>query len=163
MVTLINPVALEQNFLPYLQAFLPFLAPALKAYDDPQLCSVAVGLIGDICRALGELSAGYCDMFMSALLENLTSPVLDRNVKISVVSCFGDIALAIGPSFGPYLGATMTVLRQVGDQKVDPVCLKWLSSGVSSNYLRRRTTKRSITIPSFARPFSRPILALSPG
>lgn len=121
MKPLTRPTALEQNFHPYLQAFLPFLAPALKAYDDPQLCAVAVGLIGDICRALGELSAGYCDMFMSALLENLTSTTLDRNVKISVVACFGDIAMAIGPSFEPYLGATMTMLRQAGDQKVDPV------------------------------------------
>jgi importin subunit beta-1 len=122
-------IALEQNFHPYLQAFLPFLAPALKAYDDPQLCSVAVGLIGDICRALGELSAGYCNMFMSTLLENLTSPVLDRNVKISVVACFGDIAMAIGPAFEPYLGATMTVLRQAGDQKIDPVSSNGLFPG----------------------------------
>lgn len=111
--------ALEQNFHPYLQAFLPFLAPALKAYDDPQLCSVAVGLIGDICRALGEVSASYCDLFMTSLLENLTSPVLERTVKISVVACFGDIAMAIGPSFEPYLNATMGVLRQAGEQKID--------------------------------------------
>jgi len=41
-------------------------------------------------------------------------------VKISVVACFGDIAMSIGPSFEPYLSATMTVLRQAGDQKVDP-------------------------------------------
>lgn len=93
----------------------------MKAYDDPQLCAVAVGLIGDICRALGEVSASYCDMFMNALLENLTSPVLDRSVKISVVACFGDIAMAIGPAFEPYLGATMAVLRQAGEQKVDTV------------------------------------------
>ncbi|KAG8860622.1 karyopherin beta [Serendipita sp. 411] len=111
--------ALEQNFHPYLQAFLPFLAPALKAHDDPQLCSVATGLIGDICRALGELSTAYCDMFMTVLLENLTSPHLDKMVKISIVACFGDIAMAIGPSFEPYLGATMAVLRQAGEQKVD--------------------------------------------
>jgi importin subunit beta-1 len=97
------------------------LAPALKAYDDPQLCSVAVGLIGDICRALGEVSANYCDLFMTSLLENLTSPVLERTVKISVVACFGDIAMAIGPSFEPYLNATMTVLRQAGEQKIDTV------------------------------------------
>lgn len=111
--------ALEQNFHPYLQAFLPFLAPALKAYDDPQLCSVAVGLIGDICRALAEVSASYCDMFMTALLENLASQQLDRSVKISVVACFGDIAMAIGPAFEPYLAATMDVLRLAGEQKVD--------------------------------------------
>ncbi|KAG8835928.1 karyopherin beta [Serendipita sp. 399] len=111
--------ALERNFHPYLQAFLPFLAPALKAHDDPQLCSVATGLIGDICRALGELSTAYCDMFMTVLLENLTSSHLDKMVKISVVACFGDIAMAIGPSFEPYLAATMGVLRQAGEQKVD--------------------------------------------
>jgi importin subunit beta-1 len=121
--SLYHLIALEQNFHPYLQAFLPFLAPALKAYDDPQLCSVAVGLIGDICRALGEVSASYCDMFMSALLENLASQQLDRSVKISVVACFGDIAMAIGPSFEPYLNATMGVLRHAGEQKVDAVSM----------------------------------------
>ncbi|CAG7851283.1 Importin subunit beta-1 {ECO:0000250/UniProtKB:Q06142} AltName: Full=Importin-95 {ECO:0000250/UniProtKB:Q06142}; AltName: Full=Karyopherin subunit beta-1 {ECO:0000250/UniProtKB:Q06142}; AltName: Full=Karyopherin-95 {ECO:0000250/UniProtKB:Q06142} [Serendipita indica DSM 11827] len=112
--------ALEQGFHPYLQAFLPFLAPALKAHEDPQLCSVAVGLIGDVCRALGELSAAYCSMFMTALYENLTSPVLDKSVKVSVVACFGDIAMAIGPAFEPYLNGTTVVLRQAGEQKVDP-------------------------------------------
>ena len=148
-------VALEQNFHPYLQAFLPFLAPALKAYDDSQLCSVAVGLIGDICRALGELSAAYCNMFMSTLLENLTSPVLDRNVKISVVACFGDIAMAIGPAFEPYLGATMTVLHQAGDQKIDPVSSSGFFFLMSAHYPSRRITRRLITIPNSVKPFSR--------
>lgn len=64
-------------------------------------------------------------MFMSALLENLASQQLDRSVKISVVACFGDIAMAIGPSFEPYLNATMGVLRHAGEQKVDAV--SWLS------------------------------------
>lgn len=58
---------------------------------------------------------------MSVLLENLASPVLDRSVKLSVVSCFGDIAMAIGPAFEPYLPPVMAVLRQAGEQKVDAV------------------------------------------
>jgi len=57
--------ALEQNFAPYIQAFLPYLYPALKSHEDTPLCTVAVGIIGDISRALGEQSAQYSNAFMS--------------------------------------------------------------------------------------------------
>jgi importin subunit beta-1 len=116
-----SSLALETNFAPYIQAFLPFLYPALKAHEDTQLCTVAVGIIGDISRALGEQSAQYSANFMTVLLENLASDVLNRNVKISVLSCFGDIALAIGPAFEPYLETTMQVLRQAGAIEPNPV------------------------------------------
>jgi importin subunit beta-1 len=82
---------------------------------------VAVGLIGDIARALGDQSTQYASPFMTVLLENLQSEVLNRNVKISILSCFGDIALAIGPAFEPYLETTMGVLRQAGSVQPNPV------------------------------------------
>ncbi|KDQ54461.1 hypothetical protein JAAARDRAFT_38128 [Jaapia argillacea MUCL 33604] len=113
--------ALEQRFAPYMQAFLPYLHPALKAHEDTQLCTVAVGLIGDFSRALGDQSTPYSDAFMRVLLENLQSDVLNRNVKISILSCFGDIALAIGPAFEPYLETTMSVLRQAGAVQPNPL------------------------------------------
>ncbi|KAJ8074787.1 karyopherin Kap95 [Marasmius tenuissimus] len=113
--------ALEANFAPYISAFLPFLYPALKAHEDTQLCTVAVGIIGDISRALGEQSYQYASPFMTVLLENLQSEVLNRNVKIVVLSCFGDIALAIGPGFEPYLDTTMNVLRQAGAVEPNPL------------------------------------------
>lgn len=113
--------ALENNFSPYIQPFLPFLYPALKAHEDTQLCTVAVGIIGDISRALGEQSTQYANPFMTVLLENLQSNVLNRNVKISILSCFGDIALAIGPAFEPYLDTTMSVLSQAGAVEPNPV------------------------------------------
>ncbi|KNZ75553.1 Importin subunit beta-1 [Termitomyces sp. J132] len=113
--------ALEANFAPYIQAFLPFLYSALKAHEDTQLCTVAVGIIGDISRALGEQSAPYAEPFMTVLLENLQSEVLNRNVKISVLSCFGDIALAIGPLFEPFLETTMAVLKQAGAVEPNPL------------------------------------------
>lgn len=121
-LTLLSLVALEAGFAPYIQAFLPFLYPALKAHEDTQLCTVAVGIIGDISRALGEQSAPYAEPFMTVLLENLQSEVLNRNVKISVLSCFGDIALAIGQLFGPFLETTMAVLKQAGAVEPNPVC-----------------------------------------
>ena len=100
---------------------MPYLYPALKAHEDTQLCTVAVGVIGDISRALGEHSSQYSNAFMSVLLENLQSDVLNRNVKISILSCFGDIALAIGSDFEPYLATTMGVLTQAGAVQPSPV------------------------------------------
>ncbi|KAH9893956.1 ARM repeat-containing protein [Cubamyces lactineus] len=113
--------ALEQGFAPYIPAFLPHLYPALKAHEDTQLCTVAVGIIGDISRALGDQTAQYSSAFMNVLLENLQSDILNRNVKISILSCFGDIAMAIGPAFEPYLAATMGVLRQAGAVQPNPL------------------------------------------
>ncbi|KAL1739490.1 armadillo-type protein, partial [Schizophyllum fasciatum] len=113
--------ALEANFAAYIPAFLPSLYPALKAHEDTQLCTVAVGIIGDISRALGESSAQYAADFMTVLLENLRSDVLNRNVKITILSCFGDIALAIGPAFEPYLQTTMDVLGQASQLNPNPL------------------------------------------
>jgi len=114
-------VALDNNFAPYVTALLPYLFPALRAYQDTQLCTTAVGLIGDISRALGEGSAQYAESFMTVLLEDLQSDVLNRNVKVSILSSFGDIALAIGPAFEPYFETTMDVLRQAGQVEPNPV------------------------------------------
>lgn len=113
--------ALEGGFAPYIQSFLPFLWAALKNHEDSQLCTVAVGLIGDISRALGDQSAQFANSFMTVLLENLQSDVLNRDVKIVILSTFGDIALAIGPAFEPYLSTTMDVLRQAGQVEPNPV------------------------------------------
>jgi importin subunit beta-1 len=115
--------AIESKFAPYIPAFLPFLYPALKAYDDTQLCTVAVGIIGDVTRALGDQTEQYAQAFVTVLLENLSSEVLNRNVKISILACFGDIALAIGPKFEPYLETAMTVLRQAAALQANPVRL----------------------------------------
>ncbi|KAI0045184.1 karyopherin Kap95 [Auriscalpium vulgare] len=113
--------AIESQFAPYISAFLPYLYPALKAYEDTQLCTVAVGIIGDITRALGDQSVQYADAFVTVLLENLSSEVLNRNVKVSILACFGDIALAIGPRFEPYMDTAMTVLRQAASLQPNPL------------------------------------------
>ncbi|KWU40980.1 ARM repeat-containing protein [Rhodotorula sp. JG-1b] len=112
--------ALEADFQKYLPAFLPFLSNALGVREEYQLCSIAVGLIGDVCRALGEASAAYAQPFMEGLLSALQSPVLHRSVKPPILSCFGDLALAIGPSFEPFLDTTMKVLQQAGLMRADP-------------------------------------------
>lgn len=63
--------ALEGDFVKYMDAFVPFLYNALNNQDEPSLCSMAIGLVSDITRSLGELAQPYCDSFMNSLLHNL--------------------------------------------------------------------------------------------
>lgn len=146
--------ALEVKFSPYIQAFLPLLYPALKAHEDTQLCTVAIGVIGDISRALGEQSTQYAGPFMQVLLESLQSETLNRNVKIPILSCFGDIALAIGPNFEPYLDTSMGVLRQAGMVVPSPVSNLFPTPIlVGLIYLCRWTTSLLITCPNSGKVF----------
>lgn len=104
--------AVESHFAIYLDAFAPFLYSALANHQEHILCGIAIGLIGDISRALGDKILPYCDNFMSQLLQNLQSPALERAVKPPILSCFGDIALAINENYAKYLEVVMGFLGQ---------------------------------------------------
>jgi importin subunit beta-1 len=63
--------AMEEDFAKYMEAFSPFLYNALGNHEEPSLCSMAIGLVSDITRSLGEQAQPYCDNFMNYLLNNL--------------------------------------------------------------------------------------------
>ena len=63
--------AMEEEFGKYMGAFSHFLYNALANQEEPTLCSMAIGLVSDITRSLGEQSQPYCDNFMNYLLNNL--------------------------------------------------------------------------------------------
>jgi len=76
-------------------------------------------VVGDISRALGPKLLPYCDEIVSLLLQDLQNSMLNRNVKPPILSCFGDIALAIGGEFVKYLGIIMSMLQQASTTTVD--------------------------------------------
>merc|ERR1712060_931861 len=78
-----------------------------------------MGVVGDICRALEAKVMPYCDEVIHLLLRNLQNPALNRNVKPPILSCFGDIALAVGGQFEKYLSVTMSMLHQASQTTVD--------------------------------------------
>jgi importin subunit beta-1 len=114
--------ALGPDIQPYLDAFLPIIVAALKNHEDAALCTVSIGTIGDIARALQERTVQYAAAFVTLLLESLQSQVMSRTVKIQVLACFGDVALSIGAEFAPYLDTAMAVLKQAGEIQPNPVC-----------------------------------------
>lgn len=63
--------ALETDFLKYMDHFVPFLYNALGNQEEAGLCSMAIGLVGDITRSLGDKAQPWCDTFMNYLLNNL--------------------------------------------------------------------------------------------
>lgn len=103
---------LEADFSRYTQAFVPFVYSALQKHEEHQLCSIAVGIVGDLARALNDGILPFCNDLMALLLQNLQSGEVHRDVKPAIVSCFGDISLAIQSKFSAYLPHVMGVLEQ---------------------------------------------------
>ena len=131
--------AMEDDFVKYMEAFSPFLYNALGNQEEPSLCSMAIGLVSDITRSMGERSQPFCDNFMNYLLNNLRvclaslslllplpynpiygtisnilsqSTTLANQFKPAILQCFGDIAGAIGGHFETYLSVVAQVLQQ---------------------------------------------------
>ncbi|XP_015608846.1 importin subunit beta-1 isoform X3 [Cephus cinctus] len=110
---------LGEGFLKYMDAFKPFLCLGLKNHAEYQVCVTAVGLTGDICRALKNKILPYCDEIMTLLLENLGNNSVHRSVKPQILAVFGDIALSIGPEFKKYLDVVLQTLAQASQANVD--------------------------------------------
>lgn len=110
---------LGEGFLKYMEAFKPYLGVSLKNFAEHTVCGAAVGIVGDLCRALGPKILPYCDEIMMMLLENLGNATVHRSVKPQILSTFGDIALAIGPFFKNYLDYVLNTLQQASQAQVD--------------------------------------------
>jgi importin subunit beta-1 len=98
------------RFAAYLPAFTPRLVAALANVAEWQACQVAVGVLGDAARAVDAALAPHADAVMAALLATLQNPAARREVKPLILSAFGDVALALGGGFGPYVGHVIPVL-----------------------------------------------------
>ncbi|KAL3965056.1 hypothetical protein ACCO45_002060 [Purpureocillium lilacinum] len=137
--------SMEEDFIKYMDAFSPFLNNALSNQEEPSLCSMAIGLVSDITRSMGERSQPYCDNFMNHLLNNLRvgsplsdrdadaideihaanvsllqSPTLSNQFKPAILQCFGDIAGAIAGHFETYLSVVAQVLEQASTVTAAP-------------------------------------------
>jgi len=113
--------AIEADFERYMQHFRPFLSMGLSNSQEHQVCQIAVGVVGDVCRSLEGKFEPFCEEIVPLLLKLLQDSALKRDVKPPILSCFGDIALALGGGFEKYLQITMTMLVQAqGTVATDP-------------------------------------------
>lgn len=103
------------EFGKYMPEFFKYLEMGLQNFEEYQVCSISVGVVGDICRALDDKILPYCDGIMTHLLKDLSNGMLHRSVKPPIFSCFGDIALAIGEHFHKYLQYAMQMMQSASE------------------------------------------------
>ncbi len=102
----------------YMDVLMPFLEMGLQNFQAFHVCSIAVGLVGDIARSIEKAIAPYCNKIMTALVQSLQNSALHRSVKPPVLSCFGDIAMALEAGFEPYLNVSLMMLMQASQTVV---------------------------------------------
>lgn len=73
---------LEGDFSRYIEYFQPALINGLKNIEEHAVCTVAIGVIGDLCRALGKALLPFCDDIVRNLLHLLQSPALNRYILV---------------------------------------------------------------------------------
>lgn len=110
---------LQGTFVRYLNHFHAPLISGLKNVEEYQVCTVAVGVVGDLCRALNKQLFPLCDDIINCLLELLQSQSLNRTVKPHVLAVFADIAMAIEADFERYANIVLEVLMQASLVNID--------------------------------------------
>jgi len=109
---------LNVDFEKYMPALAPFLVAGLQNFEAYHVCAIAVGLVGDIARSIEGKILPFCNDIMTALVQSLRDENLHRSVKPTVLSCFGDIAMALAAAFEPYLPLSMMMLMQASTTAV---------------------------------------------
>lgn len=100
------------RYVPFVQ---PPLLAGMKNYEEFQVCTIAVGVVSDICRAISKQVLPYCDDIVRSLIELLQAPTLNKVVKPYALSSFADIALAIEGEFERYSNIVLAMLQQAGE------------------------------------------------
>jgi importin subunit beta-1 len=78
-----------------------YIVDTLASSAEYHACAVCVGLVGDICRCVGSPIKEHAYMYMQGLGAAIQESKLDRSVKPQILSCVGDVAMALGPDFLP--------------------------------------------------------------
>jgi importin subunit beta-1 len=108
--------AVEVEFLRYMDSLMPYFVAALTNHEDYAVCAIVLGVLGDICRAVGENIFPFCNTLISRIGELLNYPNLHRKVRPACLSAIGDISLAIGGQFEVYVHPAMTIIGNIANQ-----------------------------------------------
>lgn len=100
--------ALGENFLPFMDSFVPYLSQALRNVQS-QTCVTAVGLVADLAQSLNTNIAPYLGGLMDILGLDILNTEIKRELKPAIISCFGDIAGVMGLDFMQYMDPVMQV------------------------------------------------------
>ncbi|KAI9355075.1 armadillo-type protein [Zopfochytrium polystomum] len=125
--------AADQDFNRYMPEFHPHLKAALQNPQESQLSTIAIGVVGDVSRALAELFREYTDDYMNLLALNLqTSHAYVQQVMLiinevvakttmmaqneGILEAYVGIVQGLGPTpaaLAPHLGAMFGFMESI--------------------------------------------------
>ncbi|TKR93738.1 hypothetical protein L596_008142 [Steinernema carpocapsae] len=112
--------AMGTQFAKYMEAFRVYLFAGLSKVDETQVCSAAIGVVTDLARAFDKELLPLVQEIYSHLVMILEK-CPDRSIQPQVLSCIGDLALAVGGDFKAfYPHAMQTLLQAASAANVDP-------------------------------------------
>lgn len=112
--------ALGPKFAHFMPVFAPVLLAALANHEAFAVCGMAVGVVGDLSRALDSEMSSYCDKLVrEALAPLLERKDVDRKLKPLVMTALGDLALATRGQFEPYVPGTVKLLSQAAFTRLE--------------------------------------------
>lgn len=90
---------MEESFGCFLDPFMPVLTAAMANVNETHLCAVALGVAGDLARALGPALFPYADQLVGQLLQAAQCSPAHRQAKPHAINALGDVSLVL-TSFG---------------------------------------------------------------
>lgn len=115
--------ACGKHFAQFMGTFWEFLTFALKKLDEPEVLKAALSCLTDIPRNIGEEFKSYIEQVVPYLLNLVENPALSTEIKFSIFILFGDIALAVGENFVPFLPKVLVVFDQAFDFVTTSSCV----------------------------------------
>lgn len=110
-------ISIGSHFECFVDELVPHIANIMlpSPNQDCQLCSIGIGIISDLCSTIPSMAKPHAPLFVQLLLDNLSNNDLHRDLKPASLSCFGDVAHALGPEFLPFVNALMMIIQQAGN------------------------------------------------
>ncbi|KAJ3327906.1 hypothetical protein HDU91_004239 [Kappamyces sp. JEL0680] len=108
--------AVESHFVRYMEPLMPFIFGCLQNHEDHAVCSIVLGVLGDICRALGEAIYPFASPLIQQMAQLLSLPEVHRKVRPAALSAIGDLSLAIGGQFEVFVHPAMQLIGTVSNQ-----------------------------------------------
>lgn len=93
----------------YLENWVPFVLQKIKPKNNEQILSLAIGVIGDICRAIGTQFKPYLEQTLQVLIYILQNE--NEKIKPIILACLGDIAFTTEDSSWKYFNFSIPLFK----------------------------------------------------
>ncbi|KAG5860289.1 importin beta [Encephalitozoon hellem] len=105
---------LSSKFSPHASRILPYMTRDMRCTDRFVLSSV-INLVGRLANTMGTDFNILATVLTSSLVQCLSSEATHRDLKPTILSVFGDIALALERNFESYLDMVVMLFQQISE------------------------------------------------